>query len=98
MAYFDRGPTGSDGLAPPLQRLIQVSRFQDQNRLCALGLQVRPVGDETLPPVVRSDSRCLPEQAANENSHTSSHHLFVERVDIAAIDSGSGPVVVVGCE
>ena len=47
--HLDRRPTGDGGLAPPFQRLVQVSGFQHPKTANVfLGLRVRPVGDEHL--------------------------------------------------
>ena len=85
-AHLDRRPAGDDGLAPPLERLVQVSGFQHpKTAYMLLGLQVRPVGDEHLTMGLRPQrlrATCWA-QAANENPGTSSDHLGVERVDIA---------------
>src|SRR5215475_11217128 len=85
-AYLDRSPAGNGGLAPPRQRLVQVSGFQHPKTAHVfLGLYVRPVGDEHLtgglrPYRPRASGRG---EAANENPDTSSLHLLVERVDVA---------------
>src|SRR4029434_7191275 len=85
-AHFDRYSTGDGSFFPPCQRLVQVSGFQDpQTAHVLLGLQVRPVGDEHRTIGVRPQrprAACRV-QLANENPDTSSHHLVVERVDLA---------------
>src|SRR5260370_1004168 len=99
-AHLDRGPTGDGSLAPPRKCLVQVSGFQHpKTAYVLLGLQVRPVGDEHLaiglrPQRLRAAGRG---EATNENPDTGSHHLVVERVDIAGHRFGlCGRVVVVG--
>src|SRR5580698_316878 len=87
LANLDRRPTGDDGLAPPRQRLVQVGGVQyPKTANVLLGLEVRPVGDEhrttrLRPQRLRVACRM---QAAGEKPGTSSDHLFVEHVDIAA--------------
>jgi len=72
-AHLDRGPTSDGALAPPRQRLVQVSGFQHPKTAhMLLGFYVRPVGDDDLtiglrPQRLRPACRL---HAANENPDT----------------------------
>jgi hypothetical protein len=99
-AHLDRRPTGDGSLAPPRKCIIQISGVQHpKTAYVLLGLQVRPVGDEHLATGLRPQRPRAPGggEAANENPDTGSHHLIVERVDIAGHRFVlCGRVVVVG--
>src|ERR1700687_1154937 len=98
-AQLDRRPTGDSSLAPPRKCIIQISGFQHpKTAYVLLGLQVRPVGDGHLTIGLRPQrprARGWAE-AASENPDTGSHHLVVERIDIAVhrfVLEGRGIVV-----
>src|ERR1700722_2145932 len=99
-APLARRPRGDHGLTPPRQRLVQVSGFQyPKTAYVLLGLQVRPVGDEhfTIRLCSQRPRAAGRAQTASEDPGTSSLHLLVKCVDIAAHRFVlEGRVIVVG--
>lgn len=83
-AYLYRRSAGDGGLAPPLERLVQVSDFQHPKAAhLLLGVEVWPVGHENFAIGLRPQRprAAWGVQAANENPDTSDLHLVVERVE-----------------
>jgi len=74
-AHFHRRPAGDDRLAPPRQRVFQISGFQHPKTAdVLLGLQIRSVGDQQLAVGLRPQRLRLADgsEAANENDDTGS--------------------------
>src|SRR2546430_2612332 len=77
LAHLARRTPPNPTLAPPRQRLVHISGFQDpKTAYVLLGLQVRAVGDEHLA-VGMGPQRLGLAQAAGEFPDASSDHLAV---------------------